>query len=90
MWSESVRIFDPYKALTEGKASSKSNPRHGDFWIARLRRLGHKAHVTIIQVLALGEDGNIAFIPFGKENMYHAKDCVLFELIEKIDLEKYE
>ena len=90
MWSDSIRLFDPYKALTESKASPKPNPHYGEFWIARLRRLGHKAHVTIIQVLALGEDENIAFIPFGKEDMYHAKDCVLFELIEKIELEKYK
>lgn len=90
MWSESVRIFDPYKALTESKASLKPNPHHGDFWIARLRRLGCRAHVIIIQVLALGEDGNIVFIPFGEKGMYRAKDYVLFELIEKIDLEKYE
>jgi hypothetical protein len=85
-------MLDPYEALTENKSTSKPNPHYEEFWIARLRYPGGNPHITIVKIIALGENGNIGFIPFGSDGTYIecAKDWALFELIEKIEMEKYK
>ena len=69
------------------------NPKPDEFWIARIQYWPHgKVKPIIVQICLQWPDGSIDFTPFGAidDDIVRSTQCAQFELLEKIDLERYE
>ena len=64
-----------------------------EYWIARMRYWPEqKPEVDVVYIYYVWKDGTIDFIPcsVGPEgDPIRASDCESFELLERIDMEKY-
>ena len=72
-----------------GKVAAKTD----DYWIARIKYWpGDKEHIAIVKIFYAWENGGIQFIPFGCEegDPIWATSCQLFELVERIEVDKYK
>lgn len=68
-------------------------PHTDEFWIARIVYWpGGPEVVTIIKVYYAWKNGQLQFVPFGNDEGEPVWNnaCHKFELLEKIDMEKYE
>ena len=62
-----------------------------EYWIARIVYWGEKPTVDVVYIYYAWQNGEIDFIPctgIGADPI-RVSDCESFELLEKIDLEKY-
>ena len=62
-----------------------------EYWIARIQYWVEKPTVDVVYIYYAWQNGEIDFIPctgIGADPI-RASDCESFELLEKIDLEKY-
>ena len=62
-----------------------------EYWIARIVYWGEKPTIDVVYIYYAWQNGEIDFIPctgIGADPI-RASDCESFELLEKIDLEKY-
>lgn len=70
------------------------NPEIKDYWIARIQYWPTApAHYTIIQICHVRENGEIDFIPFSgmdEGDPIRSSQCEKFELLERIEVEKYK
>lgn len=67
--------------------------RNDDYWIARIKYWpGADEITTIVRIFYAWKDGGIQFVPWGGDegDPIWATNCQLFELVERIDLEKYK
>lgn len=70
------------------------NPEKNDYWIARIQYWPTaSAHYTIIRIYYVWENGEIDFIPFPSMDggdPIRSSQCEKFELLERIEVEKYK
>jgi hypothetical protein len=64
-----------------------------EYWIARMRYWPEqKPEVDVVYIYYVWKDGTIDFIPCSvgpEEDPIRSTQCAQFEILEKIDLEKY-
>ena len=66
-------------------------PRMDEYYIARVRFWEEDTdHILVIQVYYVWQNGMIDFITFGDDAPIRSNQCAHFELLEKIEVEKYE
>lgn len=68
------------------------NPKMDEYWIARIAYWGEKPKVDVVLIFYAWENGEIDFIPcsgIGADPI-RASDCESFELLEKVEVEKYK
>jgi hypothetical protein len=73
--------------------TSLPKPETSDVWVARIKYWpGANEIITIVRIFYAWKDGAIQFVPWGGDDgdPIWATNCQLFELLEKIDLEKYK
>lgn len=65
-----------------------------EYWIARIQYWPHaEPQVTIIYVYYVWQNGEVDFIPFSGTyggDPIRSTQCARFELLEKIEVEKYK
>lgn len=62
-----------------------------EFWIARVQFWPDDiTHILVIQIYYVWQDGAIDFVTFGDEAPIRSNQCAHFELLEKIEVDKYE
>lgn len=66
-------------------------PKIDEQWIARVSYWGEESRVTVVHIYYVWKDGTIDFIPCvqGGGDPIRSTQCAQFEILEKIDLEKY-
>jgi hypothetical protein len=71
----------------------KPAPQMDEYWVARIEYWpdGGK-DLTVVFIHYVWEDGTIDFIPFGSEDgdPVSSTQCAQFELLERIEMEKYK
>jgi hypothetical protein len=68
-------------------------PQIDEYWIARVQYWpGDAIDIDIVLIHYPWKDGTIEFVPFGSldSDIVCSSACAQFELLEKIDLEKYK
>ena len=69
----------------------KPVPKMDDYWIARIAYWGEKSKVDVVMIFYVWENGEVDFIPcagIGADPI-RASECESFELLEKIEVDKY-
>ena len=64
-----------------------------EYWIARIKYWpGADTIVTVVKIHYAWRNGAIQFVPFGGDDgdPIWATNCQLFELLEKVEVEKYK
>ena len=72
--------------------TSKPVPKTDEFWVARIKYWpGADTIITVVKIYYAWHSGAIEFIPFGGDDgePVWATNCQLFELLEKVEVEKY-
>lgn len=67
-------------------------PKTDEYWVARIRYWpGDEERLTLIKIYYAWKDGRIQFVPAlcYEGDPIWADSCHEFELVEKIDMEKY-
>lgn len=66
--------------------------RMDEYWIARIQYWpGDGPHLYVVYIYYAWQNGDIDFIPCGSEgDPIRSTQCAQFELLERIDLEKYK
>ena len=67
-------------------------PKTDEFWIARIKYWpGGEEIVTVVKIYYAWHDGAIQFVPWGsnEDEPIWSTSCLSFELVERIDMEKY-
>lgn len=67
-------------------------PQMDEYWIARVQYFPlHEPEVVIVKIYYAWKDGGIQFVPFGCDEggPIWAQSCVSFEMLERIEVEKY-
>ena len=68
-------------------------PQIDDFWIARIQYWpGDTVDIDIVLIIYPWKDGTVDFIPFGSidGDIVNSFQCAQFELLERIEMEKYK
>ena len=68
-------------------------PKTDEFWIARIKYWpGGAEIVTVVKIYYAWHNGVVQFVPFGcdDDEPIWATNCQLFELLEKIEVDKYK
>jgi hypothetical protein len=71
---------------------SAPKPKLDEFWIARIKYWpGADTITSVVKIHYAWHNGAIQFVPFGGDegDPVWATNCELFELLEKIEVEKY-
>lgn len=70
---------------------AKVKPHMDEYWIARIQYWPEQVPEThIVLIYYIWKDGAIDFIPFGDGSPIRSTQCAQFELLEKIDMERYK
>ena len=73
--------------------TGKAAVRNDDYWIARVKYWpGADEITTIVKIFYAWEDGGIQFVPWGSDegDPIWTTNCLSFELLERIEMEKYK
>lgn len=73
--------------------TAKPQPQIDEYWIARVQYWpGEAVDIDIILIHYPWKDGTIEFIPFGSldGDIVNSTQCAQFELLERIEMEKYK
>ena len=67
------------------------NPKIDEYWIARIVRWDEAPRVDVVYIFYVWQNGEIDFIPCAgiDADPVRASDCELFELLEKVEVDKY-
>ena len=66
-------------------------PKIDDMWIARIRYWPEREMETaIVCIYYVWQNGDIDFIPFFEGDVIRSTQCAQFELVERIEMEKYK
>ena len=71
----------------------KSKPQMDEFWVARIRYWPEQEPIVdIVCIYYTWQNGDIDFIPFmqGDGDPIRNTECAQFELLERIEMEKYK
>jgi hypothetical protein len=72
--------------------TAKPQPQTDEYWIARITYWGEEPRIDVVYIYYAWQNGEIDFIPctgIGADPV-RASDCDGFELLEKIDMERYK
>jgi hypothetical protein len=66
-------------------------PQIDEYWIARIKYWPEReVETTIVAIYYVWKDGAIDFIPFYEGDVIRSTQCAQFELLERIEMEKYK
>ena len=68
------------------------SPKMDEYYIARIAYCGEEPRVEVVFIYYAWKNGEIDFVPctgIGADPI-RASDCELFELLEKIEVDKYK
>ena len=68
-------------------------PQIDEYWIARIQYWpGDSVDIEIVLIYYPWKDGTVDFIPFGslEGDIVSSVQCAQFELLERIEVEKYK
>ena len=67
-------------------------PKTDEYWVARIVYWGEKPTVDVVYIYYAWQNGEIDFIPCAGIGIdpIRASDCSSFELLEKVEVEKYK
>ena len=70
----------------------KINPKMDEYWVARIRYWPEdETRIEVVYIYYVWESGEIDFIACaGDGSTIRASRCDIFELLERIEVEKYE
>lgn len=66
-------------------------PQIDEQWVVRVSYWGEEPRVTVVHIYYVWKDGTIDFIPFalGEGDEVRSTQCAQFELLERVELEKW-
>ena len=67
-------------------------PKNNEYYIARIGYWGEKPHIDVVYIFYAWQNGEVDFIPctgIGADPV-RASHCESFELLEKIEVDKYK
>lgn len=77
-------------AVVEDK-NTKVAVKQDEYWIARVEYWPARGkETTVVLIYYVWADGSVDFIPFGDESPVRSTQCAQFELLERIEMEKYK
>jgi len=91
--SEAWCIDSVKTAMVVDDTPAKPAPQMDEFWIARIQYWPEKeTRVDVIQISYPWKDGTVDFIPFNSldGDIVRSTTCAQFELLERIEMEKYK
>jgi hypothetical protein len=67
------------------------SPKIDEFYIARIQYWPERdIETTIVCIYYVWQNGDIDFMPFFENDVIRSTQCAQFELLEKIDMERYK
>ena len=72
--------------------TENTKPKMDEYWVARIVYWGEKPRIEVVYIYYAWQNGEIDFIPctgIGADPV-RASDCESFELLEKIEVDKYK
>ena len=79
-------------AMVVDDESVKPVPQTDDYWVARITYWGEEPRIDVVYIYYAWQNGEIDFIPctgIGADPV-RASDCDGFELLERIEVERYK
>lgn len=66
-------------------------PKIDEYWIARIKYWPDEdARIDVVLIYYPWGNGDVDFIPCGEEEPIRSTQCAQFELLERIEVEKYK
>ena len=90
---DSVWCLNSIRTAAIEEEKRQSCAKQDEFWVARIKYWpGADTIVTVVKIYYAWHDGAIQFVPFGGDDSepIWATNCQLFELLEKVEVEKYK